>query len=333
MRAMVLSQLAPIESAPLRLEEVKTPEPGEGELLLQVKACGICHTDLHTVEGDLPRVKLPVIPGHQVVGEVVKLGAGCSLYKPGDLAGVAWLYSTCGRCQFCLSNRENLCLEAQFTGYDVNGGYAEFIVVPEKFAYALPARAEAAELAPLLCAGIIGFRALRLSEVKRGGRLALIGFGASAHITLQVALYLGCEVFVFSRSEAHRRLAREMGASWAGTLVDTPPRPVDGVIVFAPAGEVVPRALEIVDKGGVVALAGITMSAIPPLNYEKHLYHEKILRSVANSTRQDGREFLEIAARIPVRAKVEQFPLKEANQALQRLKKGSINGAGVLIIE
>lgn len=332
MKAMVLKKIAPIETSPLELQEMEKPSLGYKEVLIRVEACGLCHTDLHTIEGDLPEVKLPIIPGHQVVGQVVEAGSHSSRFKVGDRVGVAWLYTTCGRCSFCLSGQENLCLQARFTGYHVNGGYAEYIVASEDFVYPLSKEIEAVNLAPLMCAGIIGYRALRLSQIKPGETLALFGFGASAHLTIQVALYWGCKVFVFSRSQAHRQLALDMGASWAGTAAEDPPELSRAAIIFAPAGELVPRALEIVDRGGIVALAGIHMTPIPQLNYEKHLYHEKILRSVANSTRQNGQEFLELATKIPVKTTVQIFPLEEANKALLQLKRGLINGAAVLKI-
>ena len=332
MKAMVLSKTAPIETLPLRLEEREKPSPGEKELLIQVEACGLCHTDLHTVEGDLPEVRLPIIPGHQVVGRVIEMGRGAARFKIGDRVGVPWLYSTCGQCAFCLSGQENLCLQARFTGYQVDGGYAEYLVAPEDFVYPLSKEIEAIHLAPLLCAGIIGYRALRLSQIKPGQTLALFGFGASAHLAIQVALHWGCRVLVFSRSQAHREMALNMGAFWAGTAAEEPPLRAQAALIFAPAGELVRRALEVVDKGGTVALAGISMTPIPSLDYKKHLYHEKVLRSVANLTRQDGREFLELAAKIPVKTTVQVFPLEEANEALIQLKKGLINGAGVLKI-
>jgi len=332
MKAMVLRKIAPIETLPLRLEEREKPSPGENELLIQVEACGLCHTDLHIVEGDLPDARLPIIPGHQVVGRVIEIGRGASSFKVGNRVGVAWLYSTCGQCAFCLSGQENLCLQARFTGYQVDGGYAEYLVAPEDFIYPLSEEIEAVHLAPLLCAGIIGYRALRLSQVRPGDTLALFGFGASAHLAIQVAIHWGCRVLVFSRSQAHREMALNMGASWAGTASEEPPQRAQAALIFAPAGELVSRALEVVDRGGTVALAGISMTPIPSLDYEKHLYHEKVLRSVANLTRQDGREFLELAAKIPVKTTVQVFPLEEANEALIQLKKGLINGAGVLKI-
>lgn len=332
MKAMVLKKIAPIENLPLELEEREVPEPAHNELLIKIEACGVCHTDLHTVEGDLPRVKLPIVPGHQVVGRVVKTGPEAKKFKEKDRVGVAWLYASCGQCAFCLSGRENLCRQARFTGYDVDGGYEEYMIAPEDFVYSLPDGEKAESLAPLLCAGIIGYRALRLSQIKPGESLALFGFGASAHLAIQVARYWGCEVFVFSRSEAHRQMALAMGAAWAGTAADKPPSLAQAAIIFAPAGELVLKALEVVDRGGTVALAGISMTPIPSLDYEKHLYQEKVLRSVANLTRQDGQEFLELAAKIPIKTTLELFGLEEANEALKRLKQGQINGAAVLKI-
>lgn len=332
MKAMVLKKIAPVETLPLELQDREKPSPRDQEVLIKVEACGLCHTDLHTVEGDLPETKLPVIPGHQVVGQVVEVGLLCSKLKIGERVGVAWLHSTCGQCSFCLSGQENLCPQARFTGYHVDGGYAEYLVAPEDFVYPLPGEIDAVNLAPLMCAGIIGYRALRLSQIKPGETLALFGFGASAHLTIQVALDWGCKILVFTRSQAHRELALRMGAIWAGSAAEEPPYLARAAIIFAPAGELVPKALEIVDKGGTVALAGISMTSIPTLNYQKHLYHEKILRSVANSTRQDGQQFLELAFKIPVKTMVQIFPLEEANEALSQLKKGLINGAAVLAI-
>jgi len=333
MKAMVLRRFGAMEASPLNFESVEPPEPREGEVLIRVKACGVCHTDLHTVEGDLPEAKLPIIPGHQVVGEVTKLGPNCSSLKPSDVVGVAWLYSACGSCSFCTSGRENLCLKARFTGFHVNGGYTEYMLAPEKFVYPLPKEGDPVHLAPLLCAGIIGYRSLRLSEIRPGQRLALFGFGASAHLAIQVARYWRCEIYVFSRSESHRQMALEMGASWVGTASETPPKPAQAAIIFAPAGDLVRRALEIVDRGGTVTLAGISMTPVPSLDYEKHLYYERRLQSVANSTREDGYEFLRLAAEVPIKTTVEVYSLREANQALLKLKRGKINGAAVLIMD
>jgi len=262
MKAMILKRFASIDQNPLELVDLPIPEPNPGAILLRVKICGVCHTDLHTIEGELPEVKLPIIPGHQVVGVVEKLGENTSRFKEGDRLGVAWLCSACGECEFCRRENENLCESARFTGYHVNGGYAEYIVVPEKFAYAIPEIFSDEEAAPLLCAGIIGYRALRLSEIKPGQRLGLYGFGASAHVAIQVAVHWGCKVYVFTRSEEHRKLAGELGAVWTGTSKDEPPIKMDSSIIFAPAGELVLDALRVLDKGGTLALAGIYMT--PP---------------------------------------------------------------------
>ena len=332
MKAMVLAESGPIEENPLLLSEVPNPKPGPGEILIRVKCCGICHTELHTVEGELADVKCPITPGHQVVGIVEKRGKDASRFSPGERVGAAWLYSACGQCRFCLGGKENLCENARFTGFHVDGGYAEYLRIPEKFAYPIPEIFSDEEAAPLLCAGIIGYRALRLSEIKPGGRLGLYGFGASAHVAIQVARYWGCRVYVFTRSEDHRTLAARLGADWVGTADEDPPTKIDGAIIFAPAGGLVPAALGVLERGGTVALAGIYMTAVPELDYGKFLYHERTVRSVANATRRNGQEFLEIAERIPIRTTVQVFALEEANRALQLLKSGQINGAAVLSV-
>ncbi len=328
---MVLEKAELVEKDPLLARELPAPEPGSGEIRIQVKACGLCHTDLHTVEGELPLPKLPIIPGHQIVGLVEARGRGADRFREGDRVGVPWLYQTCGMCEFCRSARENLCDAARFTGYHVDGGYAEYTVVSQDFAYSLPKSFSDAEAAPLLCAGVIGYRALRLSEIRPGERLGLYGFGASAHIAIQVAKHWGCEVYVFTRSEEHRELARRLGAAWVGRAEDEPPAPIHSAIIFAPAGNLVPEALRVLKKGGVVALAGIYLSPLPSLEYAT-LYYEKNIRSVSNSTRQDARELLELAGEIPVRTEIETFPLAEANEALLKLKQTRIRGAGVLVI-
>ncbi|NIO48170.1 MAG: zinc-binding alcohol dehydrogenase family protein [Candidatus Aminicenantes bacterium] len=330
MKTMILKGFAPIDQNPLELVDLPIPEPDSEELLLRIKVCGVCHTDLHTVEGELPEVRLPIIPGHQVVGVVEKLGKNTSRFNEGDRLGVAWLYSACSECAFCKRENENLCETARFTGYHVNGGYAEYIVVPEKFAYPIPKIFSDEEAAPLLCAGIIGYRALRLSEIKPGQRLGLYGFGASAHVAIQVAVHWGCKVYVFTRSEEHRELAQKLGAVWTGTSKDEPPTKMDSSIIFAPAGELVLDALRILDKGGTLALAGIYMTPIPEMDYVKCLYHERTLRSVANATRQDGKELLRIAAEIPIRTTTQIFPLEDVNKVLELLKAGKISGAAVL---
>lgn len=333
MRAMILERFAAVESAPLKSVEIPAPEPGAGEVRIRVRVCGVCHTDLHTVEGELPGARLPRIPGHQVVGVVEKRGKRAERFKEGERVGAAWLYSVCGRCEFCRRGDENLCLQARFTGFHAHGGFAQNMIAPEAFLYALPPEFTDNEAAPLLCAGIIGYRSLRLSGVREGQRLGLFGFGASAHVTIQVARSMGCEVFVFSRSDAHRKLAVELGAAWAGTVRDKPPAKLHGSVIFAPAGELVPEALRLTERGGTVALAGIYMTPVPPLDYEKHLYQERVLRSVANATRRDGEELLAAAARIPIKTRTTSFPLEKANEALLLVKKGRVNGAAVLTID
>jgi propanol-preferring alcohol dehydrogenase len=332
-KAMVLRRFAAVETSPLELLEVPLPEPSENEVRIKVLACGVCHTDLHTVEGDLQEASLPIIPGHQVVGIVEKGGRGAARFKKGDRVGVAWLFSACGVCEFCRRGDENLCLNGRFTGYHVPGGYAAYLVAPEKFIYAIPPVFADVEAAPLLCAGIIGYRALRLSGIQPGQRLGLYGFGASAHVAIQLARQQGNQVFVFSRSVEHRRLAERLGAAWTGTVRDKPPAKLHASILFAPAGELVLDALNILERGGTLALAGITMTAIPEMDYGQHLYQERILRSVANATRRDGEEFLAAAAQIPIRTTTEIFRLEEANRALLRLKQGRINGAAVLVMD
>jgi propanol-preferring alcohol dehydrogenase len=293
----------------------------------------VCHTDLHTVEGDLALPKLPLVPGHQIVGMVEARGEGATRFELGRRVGVPWLYRTCGRCSFCDRGLENLCEDALFTGLHADGGYAEAMVVPQEFAYPLPQGFTDVEAAPLLCAGIIGYRALRLSRVRPGQRLGLYGFGGSAHVTIQVARHLGCEVYVFTRSEGHRQLARRLGAAWVGSAEDTPPAKLQGSIIFAPVGELVPEALRVLDRGGTLALAGVTMTPIPELDYDRLLYWERTVRSVANFTRQDALELLQLAAEIPIQTATQTFPLQEANEALLALKRSEIDGTGVLVVE
>ena len=331
MRAMVLNEPRPVGEHPLVEEDVPIPEPGPGEIRIRVHACGVCHTDLHTVEGDLSLPKLPVVPGHQIVGIVDLTGPDAERFAVGDRVGVPWLHSACGTCDYCERDSENLCDEARFTGLHANGGYAEYTIAPAEFSYALPADFADLQAAPLLCAGIIGRRALRLSDIEPGGRLGLYGFGASAHVTIQIALHWGCEVYVFTRSEDHRRHAEELGAAWTGRAEDSPPGPLDSAIIFAPAGGLVPESLRVLRKGGTLALAGIHMSPIPQMEYGL-LYGERTIRSVANSTRQDAEELLQLAAEIPIRTDIETFPLSEANHVLERLKGADIRGAAVLHI-
>lgn len=329
MRAMVLTCPAPIEEKPLELCEIPVPEPGPGEVRIRVSTCGVCHTDLHIAEGDLPLSKSPLILGHQIVGRVDALGPGTGRFVPGARVGVAWLHWTCGECRYCQRGRENLCEQALFTGYQVDGGFAEYTLAPEAFIYPIPEGFSDEEAAPLLCGGIIGYRALRLSEAQPGDALGLYGFGASAHITIQVARHLGCEVYVFTRSEEHKRLARKLGAVWVGEAQDRPPEPLDAAIVFAPAGWIVLEALKSLDKGGTLALAGIHMSPIPEMPYE-FIYGERTVRSVSNATREDGEELLRLAAEIPVKTETEVYKLEEANEVLWRLKERRVQGAAVL---
>ena len=332
MKAMVLTEIADVGSEPLALSELPLPEPGPDEVRVRVEVCGVCRTDLHIVEGELPAAKRPVIPGHEVVGHIDRVGRDVRTIKEGDRVGIAWLRRVCWHCEFCTSGRENLCPSAQFTGYHVDGGYAEYAVVPESFAYPIPDAFTDEEVAPLLCAGIIGYRALRLSGVKPGQRLGLYGFGASAHITIQVARHWGCSVFVCSLREEHRELARRLGAVWVGGAAEAPPEKLHGAILFAPAGDLVPPALRALEKGGTLTVAGIYLSQIPALDYNRELFGERVLRSVTANTKQDGLDLLSEAAAIPIRPHTQRFPLSQANHALQALKAGTINGAGVLHI-
>ena len=332
MKAMLLERIAPVAHRPLRLVELPDPDPGPGEIRIRVRACGVCRTDLHVVEGDLPEATLPIIPGHQIVGEVDAIGSGAGAFSPGDRIGVGWLRGTCGECDCCLRGDENLCPDSRYTGYHEHGGYAELAVVPEEFAYPIPEEFDPLQAAPLLCAGIIGYRALKLADVPPGGRLALFGFGSSASVVIQIALFRGYEVHVVTRGDSHRRLARDMGAHWVGAAGDTTPVEADSAIIFAPAGEIVPDALRSVRKGGTVVTAGIYMTPVPELDYETHLFHEKVLRSVEANTREDGRGLLREASQVPVRARVTAFPLEEANEALIRLKNDRIDGSAVLVM-
>lgn len=331
MKVMQLQQPAPINATPLIATEVDSPQPGPGQVRLKIHTCGVCHTDLHIVEGDLALPRLPTIPGHQVVGVVDAVGEGVTLHQIGDRLGVPWLYEVCGVCKYCRAGKENLCEQIRFTGVHVNGGFAEYMVVGEKFAYPIPPVFSDVEAAPLLCAGVVGYRSLRLSRVQPGQRLGLYGFGASAHLMLQVARHWGCEVFVFTRSEHHRELARSLGAVWASGAEDDPGALMDSSIIFAPAGSLVPAALRVLDKGGTLALGGIHMSPIPEMPYDL-LWHERTIQSVANSTRQDVLDFLRVAAEVPVKTEIELFPLNQANEALLRLKRSEISGAAVLRI-
>lgn len=330
MWAMSLEQPAEVRKRPLHLVDREAPRPGPGELLVEVEVCGVCRTDLHVVEGDLPPHRPAVVPGHQVVGIVRERGSGAARFRVGDRVGVAWLHRSCGRCRFCERGDENLCLDPRFTGWDTDGGYAEFMTAPEDFVYEIPPGASPVEIAPLLCAGIIGYRAYLRSGIEPGGRLGLYGFGGSAHITIQVARHFGCEVYVFSRGGVHRELAESLGASWVGASEDLPPVPLDAAILFAPAGELVPHAMCALDRGGVLAIAGIHLSDLPPLRYQEHLFQEREIRSVTANTRENGRALLELAAEIPITSHTRSYPLAAANEALEDLKFDRIRGAAVL---
>ncbi|HEY3104557.1 MAG TPA: zinc-dependent alcohol dehydrogenase family protein [Pyrinomonadaceae bacterium] len=336
MKACVLRSPAPIDARPLELIDIEQPSPADDEVLVRVRACGVCRTDLHVVEGELAPRRSPVTPGHQIVGEVFETGAKVTNLKAGQRVGIAWLHQTCGQCRFCRSGRENLCERAEFTGWTVDGGYAEYAVAPASFAYELPDGFDDLQAAPLLCAGIIGYRSLRLTGIEKanwnGARLGIYGFGAAGHVVIQIARARGAEVYVCTRDQKrHQALASELGATWVGDAKDQPPAKLDAAIIFAPAGELVPGALRALDKGGVLVLGGIHMSPIPSFDYSL-IYGERVVRSVANNTREDGREFLAEAAAIPVRAHVQTFPLAEANEALIALKHDAIKGAAVLVI-
>jgi propanol-preferring alcohol dehydrogenase len=321
---------APIDQGPLELVERPAPEPGPGELRVKVTTCGVCRTDLHVVEGDLSVHRPGVVPGHEVVGVVDGRGPGAERFSDGERVGVAWLASTCGTCRFCRRGDENLCPAATFTGWDHDGGYAEWTVVDERYAYRLPDDLPDDQAAPLLCAGIIGYRALRLSGLPHGGRLGMYGFGGSAHLTAQIALAEGAALYVATRSAEARRLAADLGATWVGGADERPPDPLDAAILFAPVGDLVPVALSALDRGGVLAVAGIHLSEVPPLDYQAHLFNERVLRSVTANTRHDGEELLRLAPRLGVRATTVSYPLERADEALADLAHDRITGAAVL---
>lgn len=341
MRALHFTRHQPAETQPLTLTEREIPRPAPGELLLRVAVCGVCHTDLHTVEGDICPPELPRVPGHQVVGVVEAVGTPLPLsgrgrseareFQPGDRVGVPWLYSACGQCEFCLRGQENLCPEARFTGFHVDGGYADYMLADARYALPLPDSIADEQAAPLLCAGIVGYRSLKLADIEPGERVGLVGFGASAHLCIQVLNHWECETFVFTRSEAHRAHARQLGAVWTGGAEDSPGVNLDRVVIFAPAGSLIPPMLEKIRPGGTLALNAIHMSPIPEFPY-RLLWGERTLRSVANATRQDGIEFLQLAAQIPIRATTTLYPLERANEALLDMKRSRINGEAVLCI-
>ena len=331
MQAWVVTEPGPIETNPLSYVEKPVPAPARGELLVQVLACGVCRTDLHVSEGDLPVHREHVTPGHMVVGLVVALGDGVTDYAVGDRVGVAWLRYVDGTCTYCRRGNENLCPNSLYTGWDADGGYAEYTTVPGPFAYRLPGGVSDVELAPLLCAGIIGYRALLRASLPERGKLGLYGFGDSAHLVAQVAMAQGATVHALTRGEASQRLALELGAASAGGAYDSPPEPLDSAILFAPVGDLVPVAMRALDRGGVLAVAGIHLTDTPPLNYERELFYEKELRSVTSNTRQDGREFLDLAMQYHVRATTHVYPMSRALQALQDLKASAFDGAAVLV--
>ena len=331
MKAMLLERTRPVQEKPLKISDIPIPEPGPGQVLIKVKACGVCHTDLHTVEGDLPLPRLPLVPGHQVVGHIEKTGPNATRFTGDERVGVTWFFSSCGLCGFCLQARENLCGNARFTGFHEQGGYAEYLVVPEESAFPIPEAFSDIEATPLLCGGVIGFRALRLSEIKPGGSLGMYGFGNSAHVVIQIAVKRGCRVHVFTRSRNHQELARELGAVWVGTPEDLPVAPLDASIIFAPAGDIIPIALKALNKGGTLTLAGITMTRIPAMDYSL-IYGERTIRSVANTTRKDAEELLVEASEIPVRTVVETFPLEDANEVLLMMKQSRLRGGAALVV-
>ncbi|MBN1653984.1 MAG: zinc-dependent alcohol dehydrogenase family protein [Deltaproteobacteria bacterium] len=327
MRAMILERV----KTPLRSVDIPSPVPTDEQIVLQVSACGICRTDLHVVDGELAESNLPLVPGHQIVGRIVELGRSVERFREGDRVGVPWLGWTCNHCQYCTSGRENLCDQARFTGYHINGGYAEFAAADQRFCFPIPEGYPDLQAAPLLCAGLIGYRSLGMTGDAR--RLGLYGFGAAAHIVAQVAIYQGREVYAFTRKQdqAKQRFARELGAAWAGDSTQRPPEQLDGAIIFAPVGSLVPDALKSVAKGGIVVCAGIYMSEIPSFPYEL-LWGERAICSVANLTRADGEAFLKLAPEIPIRTEVTLFDLPQANEALEALRAGRIKGAGVLVV-
>ena len=330
MRRLLLPQPAPIESRPLQPGSTELPGPGSGQLRVRVLACGVCHTDLHLVEGEITPPAYPIVPGHQIVGTVDAVGDGAGDWAVGDRVGIAWLHVACGICSFCRRGEENLCPQARFTGFHVDGGYAETVLAEASHAFRMPPGIPDEQAAPLLCAGIIGYRALRKADVSPGETVGLIGFGASAHLAIQVARAWDCTVFVFSRGARHRQLALDLGAAWAGTIEQPPPSPLDRAVIFAPAGDLVPATLSLLRPGGTLAINAIHMTSIPSMPYAV-IYGEKTLRSVTNATRRDGREFLALASKLGLRSTVMRYALNDANQALLDLKRGAIEGAAVLV--
>jgi len=334
MRAIVLRKASPVESHPLHLEYVEDPVPRENEVLVQVSYCGVCRTDLHVVEGDLPTLDSPIIPGHEIVGKIVAIGKNVQTVAVGQIVGIPWLHRTCGRCEYCITGRENLCDNKMYTGYTVNGGYAQYVLGEEGYIFRLPMQSNTAEMAPFLCAGIIGYRALKVALPRPGGRIGFFGFGGSAHLTLQLASKLGYETVAYSRNSSHLELARKLGASETvlstGTSSSRENRTIDSAVVFSPAGETVIQALQLLKKGGSLSIAAIHMSAIPPIDYDHQLFGERKIMSVEANTRADAREFLDLAQRLKLESTVSIRSLKEANEALIDLKRGMVTGAFVL---
>ncbi len=331
MRSWVVEAPGPMSTSPLKLIERDVPAPGRGQLRVRVRTCGVCRTDLHLAEGDLTPKRPHVAPGHEVVGLVDEQGPGCQRFAVGDRVGVPWLARACGICRFCAQGHENLCVAPTFTGWDLDGGYAEFVLVDEAFAYSIPEVFGDVEAAPLLCAGIIGYRALRRSQLPEGGRLGIYGFGGSAHLTAQIAMAEGARVHVMTRAPEARALALELGASSAAGADEPPPEPLDAAILFAPVGELVLPALAALDRGGVLAIAGIHLSDIPPLNYQRHLFEERTVCSVTANTRADGEAFLRAAAEIPLRVSAVPYDMEDADRALSDLAGDRVNGAAVLV--
>jgi propanol-preferring alcohol dehydrogenase len=331
MRAAVLHHAAPIATRPLVIEDLPIPEPGPGEVLLRVEACGVCRTDLHITAGELPPLHPGITPGHQIVGRIEKLGQGITNWKQGARAGVSWLGGTDGTCLLCRKGRENLCDHPTFTGYSVNGGYAEYATARADFLIPLPEEQQAVHLAPLLCAGIIGFRSLRVAEVAPGDRVGLFGFGASAHLAIEVLKSWNCDVYVSTRGASHQQLARTLGAVWVGDATDRPPVPLDCAVTFAPSGDVVIAALASLRKGGIVAINAIHLDRIPQFDYDSLLWGERQLRSVANMTRQDAHDFVALAAKIGIRPQTTTFRLEDVNEALLAVSNDAIDGAAVVV--
>jgi propanol-preferring alcohol dehydrogenase len=335
MKAMILDRQSPIEQTPLKPADLPIPAPNDGQILVKVSVCGACHTDLDEAEGRLKPTKSPIVPGHQVVGKVVGKGKAITKHKIGDRVGITWLFSSCGECEFCRTGGENLCSRAKWTGKDANGGYAEFMVIGEDFAYPIPERFSDSQAAPLLCAGVIGYRTLRLADIKDGQKIGLFGFGASAHIVIQIIKYKfpNSPVFVFTKTAKHAELAKNLGAVWTGFSGDKPPEKLNKIMDFTPVGECVRDALGVLERGGRLIINAIRKETpVPPLDYAEYLWLEKEIKSVANVTRQDAEEFLPLAARIPIAPTIEEFPLMQANEVLRSIKNSGLRAAAVLKI-